>query len=76
MGPMLTSAYAGSWTRPDIPVSELCSGNCEIVGDPGCVRADSSVVSWLNVRVTDQVQDTSLRSYHSPFENPPGDDAQ
>ncbi len=38
---------------------ELCSGNCVLVGDIASVRADSTVVSWLNVRVTHQVQDTS-----------------
>ncbi len=60
-----------------VPVSELCSGNFVLVGDLAPpVRADSSVVSWLNVRVTHQVQDTSLGSNHSPFENPPGDDTQ
>ena len=68
--------WEGSWTCSDIPDIEICSGNCVIVGDLASVRADSSVVSWFNVRVTHQVQDTSLGSNHSPFENPPGDDTQ
>ncbi len=46
--------------------SELCSGNCAIVKDLASVRADSSVVSWLNVTVTHQIQDTSLGSNLSP----------
>jgi hypothetical protein len=29
----------GLWTRPDFPDSELCSGNCVLVGDLAPVRA-------------------------------------
>ncbi len=73
MGPTLAIAYVGG--NPG-NVQTFSMVRSAPFGQIISVRADSSEVSWLNVRVTQRVQDTSLGSNHSPFENPPGDDTQ
>ncbi len=72
----------GSGLNPDTGGSQQRKTQCRL--NPHGADADHSECergSWpcpdmLNVRVTHQVQDTSLGSGHSPFENPPGDDTQ
>ncbi len=66
---------ASDWSSggPEFNTFSVCGGilghveYALFVGGLASVRADSSVVSWLNMRVTHQVQDTSLGIYQSPY---------